>query len=153
MALPGKNGPTKFKDLPVEVQSKLSAKVMDPGQALMKKAEGKWPDYAITVTTITRRRSIRLPYELWPSRRTDLSAGVASFLDKKLLPALNDEEKTRLKNAESKWPLYPRTIQALAMQHRLQVPWQTLPGKREFWDNYRPGKYRPPPNTVIEAVK
>jgi hypothetical protein len=156
MALPGKSGPTHFMDLPVDLQNKLSAKVMDPGQANMKKAEGKWPDYAMVVANIARRRGIRLsPYELWPSRRADLSPGMVNFLDKKLMPVLNDSEKLQLKNAEAKWPPYPRTIQALAAQHRLQVPWQTLPGPRERWDSYRPGKYRPAPTTgaVVEAVK
>jgi len=99
--------------------------------------EGKWPDYAIVVTNLARAHKMRLPYELWPSRRDDLSAGMGSFLDKKLLPALDDRDKARLKDAEGRWPQYPRAIQALAQQHKLQVPWQTLPGPREKWDSYR----------------
>lgn len=155
MALPGNSGPTQFKDLPTEVQNKLMAKVKDAGQANMKKAEGKWPDYAIVVTNVAHRRGIRLPYELWPARPGDLSPAVANFLNKKLMPLLNDSEKLQLKNAEAKWPLYPRTVQALAVRHRLQVPWQTLPGPRERWDSYRPRTYRPTPTTgpVLEAQK
>ncbi len=121
----------------------------------MKKAEGKWPDYAMIVTNIAHRRGIRLPYELWPARHGDLSSAVASFVDKKLTPVLNENEKQQLKNAEVRWPLYPRTIQVLAAQHRLQVPWQTLPGPRERWDSYRPRTYRPAPTMgpVLEAKK
>jgi len=143
MALPGAIGPTQFKDLPADVQTRLSARLKNPGTAALKKAEGKWPDYAIVVTNLAHNRKVRLPYELWPSRREDLSAGMVTFLDRKLLPALKDLEKVRLKDAEGKWPQYPRAIQELARQHKLQVPWQTLPGPREKWDNYRFRLVRP----------
>jgi hypothetical protein len=153
MALQGPSGPTRFTDLPVEVQKRLSAKVKDFNKTPMKKAEGKWPAYGIAVSTVARNRGIRLPYELWPSRHADLSPAVASFVDKKLTPLLSESEKTQLKNAESKWPLYPRTIQNLAAQHRLQVPWQTLPGLRERWDSYRVRTYRPPSTAPVPVVE
>jgi len=145
MALPGTKGPTQFSELPAEVQKRLSTRVKKQGNApALKKVEGKWPQYGAVVTLLARKNQLRLPYELWPSRREDLSAPVGNFLDKELWPALNDGEKDRLKKAESIWPLYPRTIQALAQQHKLQVPWQTLPGPREKWDSFRLRPLGPP---------
>jgi hypothetical protein len=150
MALPGPTGPTRVADLPVEVLNRLAARM--PGakknakQALkkvelaLKKYEGKWPEFAIGVTTLARKHQTALPYELWPSQRDDLSVPVKEFLTKRLLPLLDEREKAQLKEAEWKWPLYPRTIEDLAQKHTLEVPWQTLPtlaGQRKSWDSYR----------------
>jgi hypothetical protein len=149
MALPGPHGPTHIKDLPLEVQGRLSApRLKKPAKMLpLKKAEGKWPDFAIAVTTLARANGVRLPYELWPSRRDDLSWPVRQFVDQKLVPVLDEREKAQLKDAEWKWPLYPRTLQELAQKHSLHVPWQTLPelrdGPREKWDSYRLRPLRP----------
>jgi hypothetical protein len=154
MALPGPTGPTHVADLPDEVKNRLAARM--PGtkkgakQALkkvelaLKKHEGKWPELAMGVTTLARKQQTSLPYELWPSQRDDLSLPVKEFLARRLLPVLDDGEKAQLKEAEWKWPLYPRTIQDLAQKHMVEVPWQTLPGPRERWDSYRLHPIRPP---------
>jgi hypothetical protein len=151
MALPGVNGPTSFKALPVDVQNHLAKKVGKPGFAALKKAEGKWPDYAQVVCELSRRRSFKLPYELWPSRREDLSREVGDFLDKKLSPALSSSDKARLKASEGKWPFYPLTLRDLAQQHQLRVPWQTLPGDPKRWDSYRLRTARLPAPTLFDS--
>jgi hypothetical protein len=151
MALPGVNGPTNFKALPTEVQNSISRKVAKFGHASLKKAEGKWPDYAQVVVDLAHKRSFKLPYELWPARRDDLSPGVVAFLDKKLVPVLSSSEKARLKASEGKWPLYPQTIRDLAVQHQLRVPWQTLPGTHDRWDGYRLRTARLPAPVLFDA--
>jgi hypothetical protein len=136
-ALPGARGPITFKELPHAVQEILNQRIKKVARPGLKKAEGNWPEYGMAVVAFAKSQGLKLPYELWPSRRDDLSAPVVQFLDKKLLPALDENEKQKLKDAEGKWPLYPRTIQELALAHKLHVPWQTLPGPRPMWDSYR----------------
>jgi hypothetical protein len=74
---------------------------------------------------------------------------VQQFLDRKLLPVLDQDEKAKLRNAQYEWPRYPTTIQELAEKHKLKVPWQTLPetpmrdSQRERWDSYRLRPLRP----------
>jgi hypothetical protein len=59
------------------------------------------------------------------------------FVDKKLIAAMDNDDKLRLIRAEGKWPEYPTAIQEIAKKHNLDVPWHTLPGPRERWDRYR----------------
>src|SRR4051812_3344620 len=58
------------------------------------------------------------------------------FVDR-LFKMLDIDEKYGLTSAEGHWPEYPTTIQELANKYNLPVPWLTLPGPRERWDNYR----------------
>jgi hypothetical protein len=136
-ALPSARGPTAFAQLPKAVQELLAHRFKKGKGAALKKAEGNWPEYGIAVVGFTKAHGLKLPNELWPCRREDLSAPVAQFLEKKLLPALEEGEKQKLKDAEGHWPLYPRTIQELAQAHKMHIPWQTLPGPRQGWDSYR----------------
>src|SRR5262249_4016489 len=75
--------------------------------------------------------------ELWPSQPGDLSEPTRQFLDKKLMPLLSPQEKEQLKRADKRWPQFPRALHELTQKHHLTVPWQTLPGPRERWDNFR----------------
>jgi len=43
----------------------------------------------------------------------------------------------RLKEAEGRWPEYPRTVMDLAKLYKLSVPGWTLPDQKDFWDKFR----------------
>jgi hypothetical protein len=146
-ALPTAKGPTRVEELPVELQTRLKKWQPKGAKALkgptfanspkVKAGEGKWPAYAVAISFFAGRRNIHMPNELWPSHHRDLSPGVQEFLDKKLRPRLDEAEKNLLKEKEGRWPDYPLMIQELARRHYFEVPWQTLPGRRENWDVYR----------------
>ncbi|MFO0877753.1 MAG: hypothetical protein U0840_10405 [Gemmataceae bacterium] len=73
---------------------------------------------------------------LRPSKLTDLPAEVQSYLEG-LEPRLTLEEKERLRQAEGKWPEYPRVIRELAELHPVLPPlahkpilgWTDLPAE------------------------
>jgi hypothetical protein len=141
-ALPGPKGPTLLAELPTEVKARLKNKKGDYYPLLVKmlrpEKQKHWPEFAITVTSfLANRKSITLPHELWPWGYTCLSPVMKEFVDKKLIKVLDSDEKLRLISAEGKWPDYPVAIQETARHHNLPVPWQTLPGTRERWANYR----------------
>jgi hypothetical protein len=131
--------PKSIEELPLDLQNRLGVnkKATLKVPPLLKNAETKWPKFGTAVSKYAHLKGISLPYELWPARPRDLSPPVRHFLEKKLLPVLDVAEKNRLQNAEDVWPRYPLMIQELAKKHKLQVPWLTLPGPREHWENIR----------------
>jgi hypothetical protein len=133
-ALAGARGPTHFAELPAEVRRRLQG---PKGALKLRKAEGKWPGFAVAVTKLVRELGQSLPNELWPARRDDLTRDTREFLEKQLGPVLDEGDRKQLKAAEGHWPAFPRTLQALAAKHYLSVPWLTLPGPRARWDGYR----------------
>jgi hypothetical protein len=142
MALPGPKGPTRFEELPGKVRD-LMPELKDE-----KDMEGKWPDYGKMVAAKLRSKKqegkgkVRLLVEFMPSCFEDLSPMMQRFVQRKLLPKLNDRQKKRLRNARG-WPAYPQVINQLARRYHLRVPWQTLPGPQERWDIYRDKPLRP----------
>jgi hypothetical protein len=159
-ALQGAHGPTSLKELPGDLRRRLDWHLNALGgkgdfkggkggfkgpkggaeffwRSYLNKAEGRWPGFALAVTDFAARHGMAMPNELWPLRKRDLSPAVRQFLEDKLLPRLDNEEKKLLREKEGKWPEYPHTIQELAQRHYLKVPWQTLPGRSEDWDAYR----------------
>src|SRR5262249_18033993 len=101
--------PTRFSDLPEDVQKRFTAKVAKwpaPGR----QADGKWPDYALELTRMARTRRIPLPRPLGPARPADFPPQTRKFLENRLFPALTVEETLRLKGAEGQWPEYPRML-------------------------------------------
>ncbi len=136
-ALPGPKGPKSFTELPSDVKIKFKSKG-GSGPPRLLKIEKTWPGFAISLSAYAKDRKITLPHELWPWDITCLSPPMQEFVKKRLTPLLDNKESLRLYHASStKWPEYPETIQELAAKYNLQVPWQTLPGPRERWDNYR----------------
>jgi hypothetical protein len=137
-ALPGPKGPQTFDELPPEVRNRFKQK---NGAYLPKlvKAQKRWPDFAIELSKyISGKKGLILPHELWAWGQVCLSPQMKEFVDKKLLKELDRDELQRLlHDVEGKWPDYPLAIQELARKYHLQVPWHTLPGTRERWDNYR----------------
>src|ERR671936_76956 len=74
--LPGPStGPSKFEDLPTELQARL-AKVKDWPSEAAKQAEGKWPDYALEVTSFAIKHKVVLPKQLGPCRPAEFSASI-----------------------------------------------------------------------------
>jgi hypothetical protein len=151
-ALPSERGPTRFAELPTDVQDHLKKQIIRKRPAKgweliynkqIRPSEGKWPRFGVAVTALAVRLNMKLSprFEFWPSRPQDLSQEVRAFMDKQLLPRLPEEDRALLTKRQGKWPDFPQTIQELASKHGLRVPWQTLPGERKNWDVFRaPGK-------------
>jgi hypothetical protein len=143
-ALPGPFGPTRWEELPEEVQRKLTAKVAakpKPAARLKKDLEavtGRWPQFGRAVAQFAHKYNITLPHELWPTRPANLLPPARQFLEKQLGSVLEEKDKERLKRAEGSWPEFPQTIQELAARHGLRVPWHTLPDNvQKRWDKFR----------------
>jgi hypothetical protein len=147
-ALPSEHGPMHFNELPTDVQDHLKARVgmmkrVKGWESFFKKQigpyEGKWPRFAVAMTQLGVKFKTRLStrFEFWPARPQDLSQEMQKFVEQQLKQKLTAPEMELLMKRQGRWPDYPRTIQELASQHSLQVPWQTLPGERKLWDQYR----------------
>ncbi len=136
-ALPGPRGPKSFKELPTDVRSRFKFISEDKLPKPLRLKQGQWPDFAKAVTEFTQTKlNVQLPPDFWPYNRRGLSGDVKAFLDK-LIPELTPDEKLRLSNADGIWPDYPVAIEDAARNHNRRVPWQTLPGPRERWENFR----------------
>ncbi len=146
--LPGPpTGPARFSELPAEVQKYLLS-FKNPLPARIEKLEGKWPQYAMALTAWgDSHPKRRLPVQLGPCRPMQFAQPVRQFLNKRLLPALDQEEKEQLNKAEGHWPGYPRVLLKLARAHRLQIPGTALPGPPELWE-----QFRIQPKALVEAL-
>lgn len=141
-SLQGPIGPTSVKDLALSpfAQGLLDKdKNFRASRERLKEAEGKWPDYGVTVKELHRMPAGRkifppLSAQVTPSRPNNFPAGVQQFLEKRLLPALDDDETARLKKAEGRWPDYPQAILELAHKHNLPIP---SPPRLESLERYR----------------
>jgi hypothetical protein len=143
MALPGSKGPTKFEELPKPVRDRLPERAK--GSAELKQAEGNWPDYGKQVARVARENNVPLPFEFLPERIEDLSWPVKRFVRRKLMPMLTPAERRRLRKTLS-WPEFPQLLDKLAREHKMRVPWLTLPGRPERWDVYRDRPIAPRPH-------
>jgi hypothetical protein len=136
-ALPGdKPWPVRLEDLPPEIKSRLK----DGDTNQLKALEGEWPAFAARVATlIDRKKPSEVRYDLWPTRRADLSPAVREFLDQELKDQLTPAEEGELQAAEGSWPAYPQAIRILARKYYLIVPWQSLPPvpPGDLWNTYR----------------
>lgn len=137
VALPGPEGPRHFTDLPSDLQRRFKNKLF--GAKSLKIVDGRWPHYAEALTALASKKEMIFPNELWPYNPQGLSRQVKDFLEKELTPVLDGDEKLRLASAIGQWPAFPKTLDDLARAHNLRVPWQTLPGPPERWQNYRLG--------------
>jgi hypothetical protein len=155
----GPIGPLNFKDvkelsLPAPIHAALASDGKVQGR--LKEVEGKWPDYGAVLRDSLKEMRRKPPFLLmknWPAlpgkftpaRPADFSPSVATFIDKKLVPALSDDEVFQLKKAEGDWPAYPKMIVDLARKHNLQVP--GLPSRLDSptWERYRWRPLGPPP--------
>jgi len=146
--LPGPHdGPKVYEELPKADRDALEK----ADKALIKKkglpkelqeSQGRWPDFALAVTRYARQQRIVLPEPLGPTAKEALPPEVRTFVVDKLEPALQKSEAgrrdlQRLKDAEGKWPEYPREVMELAKHYRLIVPGWMLPEQKDFWDKFR----------------
>jgi hypothetical protein len=130
-------GPTRFEELPSELQARLT-KVKDWPPAAAQPAEGKWPEYALEVVAFARAHKVTLPkQQLGPCRPAEFSPSVRRFREEQLLPALGADDVALLNKAEGNWPRYPRLLLQMARKHGLQMPGMRLPGPADMWSRYR----------------
>jgi hypothetical protein len=140
-ALPGEKGPKTLAELPTEVRNRLKTKT-GAYPARLVKAEKRWPQFAVAVTSFVKeKKNFTLPNELWPWGYSCLSTQMKDFVDKKLMPALDNDDKLRLILSEGKWPDYPVAVQEISKKHNMRAPWHTLPGPRDRWERYRLGSF------------
>jgi hypothetical protein len=131
-------GPKHYGELPAKVQEQLKNYRARP---LLRKTEGKWPDYCKDVTNLLNTQ-LKIPPEeqLGPCRPSEFTPDIQQFIKTKLFNVLNPDEKKQLANAEGRWPMYPRRLAELAFQHGLHVPGTALPGPPEYWESFRKKK-------------
>jgi len=104
-------------------------------------ARGKWPDFGVGLLALRESklapgRAVDAKY--LPARPHQFSEAIQVFIDKRLMPALDEKEQVHLKNTVGQWPAYPQLIVELARKHNLSVPLdKPLPGSFEFYDRYR----------------
>jgi len=146
--LPGPlDGPRTYEALPKadrEVLEKVD-KTLAKKKGLPKElqdAQGRWPDFAIAVSRFARQNRVSLPEPLGPINKETMPVEVRAFITEKLEPTLQKSDAgkrdmQRLKEAEGRWPEYPRTVMDLAKLYKLSVPGWTLPDQKDFWDKFR----------------
>lgn len=128
---PGPLGPvTSFEKLPSRVKELLRHR--KGGKMPWVRATGKWPDFALAVSTALRNERNLPP--LGASRPEEFPSAMQAFLREKLFPALSVMQRTSLEKFKGRWPDYPKRLLALARQHHLIIPGMSLPGPPEMWD-------------------
>jgi hypothetical protein len=126
LKLPGPStGYTKHNDLPKEYRDALS-RLSRSQRETVERGQGKWPDFAITVTEMLRPKHPTLT-PLGPSKLADFDRLIRDFVEKDLAATLSPTEKEELKKAEGRWPEYPRTLLDLAAKYNREVPLMRLP--------------------------
>jgi hypothetical protein len=101
----------------------------------LKKFEGSWPRFALEVTMVLRQEKAQFIPPLGASRADEFPAEVSNFITGELKPKLQPDEIDRLRDAEQRWPDYPKLLLDLAKRHELLIPGMSLPGPRELWEN------------------
>lgn len=165
-ALPTKQLPTKFKELPESVQRRFDKKANLPKAAKLVKEirDYEGPNFASNFAKICKNAGV-YPFGRQPEGNEymaclfkHLTPPMQSFVEKQLIPAMKDHaaDVRKLTDSEGKWPEYPVTIQELSAKYHLRPPWHILPDADKFhWDRYRPDKnaaieQENPPNKVTE---
>src|SRR5262245_33813195 len=144
--------PTRFADLPGDWKAALNPLRPEPKgakaaqkqhsdwkhrQELWRKLQskfGKWPDFALTATSIVRAEKFKVTTQLGPNKLEHLPPAVQETVRRQLLPALTRAEKDDLAAKEGKWPDYPELLYELAKRHDLTMPGTVRPCPSEFWD-------------------
>jgi hypothetical protein len=130
--LPGPTGPVNFDKLPSAYQKFLGNRTELPDK--VRKATGKWPDFAIEVTEAARQKDLTLS-PLGPAHPNDFAPPLKQFIETTLPAKLSAKEKDELQKAEGRWPEYPAAVGDLAKKHGLEVPLMQMPKAGEWWDN------------------
>ena len=107
------------------------------------KAKNQWPEFALAVHRNIPKQVLKFP-PLVASKPSEFSKEIQTFLNKDLLPKLNNPVRTSLEDAQGKWPDYPWMLHRLARERRLIIPGMSLPGPVEMWENVQPDGVLPP---------
>src|SRR5262249_47756270 len=138
--LPGRFRPSRADELPGEFRRQLMNKLGEAEKERLKQLEGKWPQFTIAVAAVAKKKDVPLPHQFGPTSPKD-SKNLQRFVNVRLGPLLDRDERSRLKQAEGDWPLYPKTVFELASKHGMDVPGPHaligLPGPPEQWNKYR----------------
>jgi hypothetical protein len=154
--LPGSVGPKDWAGLPAEVKEYLRnndpnfrnqdgiPKVEELKE--VRKAQGRWPGFALELTRYCQRNNLKLPVPLGDCTRDRMPPEVQTFL-KTLETSKGGRpdrgaDIERLRTAHGNWPDYPRLIVELAYKHSIPIPGWTLPGPQQAWERLRAGKPR-----------
>jgi len=132
----GPLGPRRWRDFPMDLQRRVTEKLTWMQQQELQSLEGKWPEFAIKLHELVKNKSY-FPPQQFPAAPADFSQPIQRFIQNQLERALNDREKIRLKQAETKWPNYARLLVVLSQKHNLAIPTQSLPGPLGYWEKYR----------------
>jgi hypothetical protein len=149
--LPGKVGPRDFASLPKEVltyqvRNDPQFRKKGPATRELRRAQGRWPEFALELTRYCQRNKLTLPVPLGDCRKEDMPREVRDYLTRTLEPQLKRSVEGRadqkaLDDAQGKWPEYPRLILELARKYKQPlIPGWTLP---PAWERIRAGKNRP----------
>lgn len=130
--LPAPHKPiTRYEDLPdrakVEAGSKPSWERRTQVWEKLHKVEGKWPEWALAFhAALTPEQRQQMP-PLGASRPSDFSPQVGAFIEQTLTKKISLRERKDLRDAEGRWPEYPKRLLELAHKHKLEVPGLSLP--------------------------
>jgi hypothetical protein len=133
-------GPTTIIDLPPVWLRHLKMKNPEPPllteeeRVSLRQSAKKWPEFALAVYDVAKEKGWMMPaHPLGPCKPEDFVPAVQRFITETLAQKLDTAEKKNLKDAEGKWPDYPKLVMELAEKKGLQVPGTFLPGSKEFW--------------------
>src|SRR5262249_55709939 len=119
----------------------------------MKEAEGKWPEFGLAVRDLNDKMK-GMPFRpllakrFTPSEPKSFSPDVQDFIQKKLLSALDGDERGILRATEGGRPPYPRPVREFPPNHHLPPPpAKPPPAPPPLWD-----RYRMRPTTGIEPM-
>jgi hypothetical protein len=136
-----KVGPREWSELPDEWKRAFPR---DSLPREVRRARGRWPDFAAELTAHARRNNLDLP-PLGETNKKQMPGEVTEFLDRALDRQLRQAgeggkaDRKLLADAEGRWPEYPRQIVDLARKYRQPIPGWTLP-QPQFWERLRAGK-------------
>src|SRR5207248_2681746 len=104
--LPGPTGPVRLADVPNPLGNHLQniARLN-----ALRREEGKWPEFGVALLALPQAKKFPLPPRFTPSAPQQFSEPLQEFiaaLEKKLSP----EEHDKLRDAEGKWPEYPKLL-------------------------------------------
>lgn len=132
---------TRYEDLPEKAKTlagpKTSWERRTEEWKQLRQVEGKWPHWAEAFTSLLTDDQRKAMPPLGASRPREFPSAVQTFIETTLRNQVKPGEFRRLREAEGKWPDYPRRLHELAQKHHLQVPGMSLPGPAELWDEAR----------------
>jgi hypothetical protein len=145
---PGLGQITKADQMPKDAQRWLRAQKWQG----INKADGRWPDYAVSASEYAARRGHTFPRQLGASKPSEFSPEIQDFIKERLLPAITKAEAEHLGSTENKpWPAYPKLLHELAKQYHLVIPGMSLPGPRELWESARAAALPDVPERELQA--